>query len=696
MRNLGNVFVALFAPSLALLFCMGVAELSGTALSDPAAAFLDRPVGYQHLPWDAEIPYEPKATFVPIFHDGDTSFVTFVVPLWDSVRTGAGRFADSSFGGADLRGTVGIITTNVHPVQTGTSMSLSQVQAIGGRQVYYEIASHGVDEERLGSVGLDASNAKVTIGGVTGRSKAFLQAALSTYQTFAVTNGIPKFRGHIATNWMMTLGEQSVWRANDYKYFSGQAVAVSEDNTNVQAGTSVRQRNADEFAPAVFGRQGTSIYQGFHTIGEPFDPYDVGGQAAFTTASGAGGKAQVESTKVAIDIAYTFGDQFWMAFHEVSNDTAGQTTTCSEGAFRDLTYFLASRVKEGGLEVLTAEQAIDRLRGIRDGELIPHRQFKRRTDFTHKSAMGTGTTANQLTPLGFPVPAANFANFFTAGSDTFVAPGGAATSFQVMDFSTADIVVDSYTNFAIPTRVSYGSADTTGNYVLHTMAGATTGAPLVTVIRTSGCHARLIRVAVQILPINDIGWDQDVYVEGKFGQFEEVFEDNLNSGAASYRVMAELIGGRITAPAFANADAQARDPRTQRVRPQFNFFPGDSTVARVLNDGTLKEQLLYAWAPFTLRPYWISSNGTSEQDLRATYGNTQDLTAVLSTDDDHDANWMGIPASSGSVFPTDHYFYVPVNEHTDYIYCAFQLSATVAPSAAGNYAVLNISAQRMR
>ena len=48
------------------------------------------------------------------------------------------------------------------------------------------------------------------------------------------------------------------------------------------------------------------------------------------------------------------------------------------------------------------------------------------------------------------------------------------------------------------------------------------------------------------------------------------------------------------------------------------------------------------------------------------------------------------------VWPTDHYWYVPINEHTDYVYCKVAPYASVGMASAGTVAVLGISAQPVR
>lgn len=626
--------------------------------------------------------YEPKATFVPTFHDGDTSFVNTVVAVWDSVRNSTGRFADSSWAGADLRATVAIMPTVVGV--GAQSMTAAQVKTLAGRQKFYEVATHGPDTERLGPIGLDGDDAQVAVGGVTGRSKLFLQTALGIYQDSLQTWGLEPARTHIYSNYRMTLGEQMVWRQFGYYQAIGVSNRVGQDFSNVQTGQAPTQRNDDEFVKALWNRQARSILSGFHTIGERFDPFDVG-QAAFATSSGAGGGAEVESLKVAVDMAMGHGDIFNVGFHTVTNDTAGTTIAMSVGAFYELTYFLASRVDEGGLQVKTAEQSVAMMRGIRDGELVQHRGFKLPSDFTYTSAVAAATTE----PLGgFPpsVTSALAANWYVSVADTFAAAPGTSPTVAAFSVATPDTVRDEFAATSSIDSLSYGSADSSGNFIHMDMLGGGGSRSVILIIRTSGCEARALRISVQTMQLKAPGWDQDVFLGGKFGQFTEIWEDNVNSGGDAYEIMSDLIGSRITQPLLSS------DIRVARVRPQFMPIFADTSVSTPV---TITQGNWYSvvpnWQPPSLRPYWLNANG-SESDLLASFGNPVSLTATAGTADDRDDNWQGMDKNN----PVDHYFYVPINRETDYVYCAFQPQASVAMGAAGGVAFLNISAQPVR
>lgn len=681
----------------AALALLALAVVTGGAGYGPsskttAAGHLDRDVNPRHGTSDYEYLrpeyVEPKATLVLLFADWNTTHYDFVFghlnAIRDSTSFGGVDWGDSSdIAGADIRAT---FVGDPDELDTGSKLTTAELVEIAGKTPYYEIATHA---NRLGSRGLTTDSTQVQSPNVTGRSRAFLDDQLDELQDDLYAAIGRYATTHTQNNNKTVLGEQAVWRQNGYYQVVGAAVRANLEYDSADGpsnGFTSRQRNVDEFALATMQRAGVPVMAGMHTIGERFDPYDIG-VASFNHGTSNGGRQLIDSVKVAVDVALRYGDQYWIGFHRVTNDSAASDSsiTCGEAEFIELLAFCGERINAGDMQSLTIEQATADLRSIRDGELFAHRGFKLAGDYTRTSAI-----SGELAPFGFASVGASLFNFYRVAQDTFVAAGGTATNPKaISDWDTVR------TAFAADSLVSYGVADTSGNFIIYDMFAAAHSQHLTFAVRTSGTRARAVRIAVEVLPMGTPGWDQDVTMLGKFGQFEEVWEDNVNFNGAAYAIMSNLLGTRVNAPAFSG------DMRSFRVRPQFNPFLGDTSLVGVPDSvavdggraiGFTNDISLYsALSPYQLRSMWVGALA-SEMDFPATYGNVVGLTAATGSDQDHDENWQGM----NGVWPTDHYWFVPVNEHTDYIYCKVAPYASVPMASAGTFVVLNISAQPVR
>lgn len=654
-----------------------------------------------------------KAAIAPTFDDGDTNFTTFYVAVADSIRNSLGRFGDSTFAGADLRGTTWIMPSLTTTPATGSKMSTAQVKALAGRSLYYEIGTHGPDSERLGSVGMDGGGNQVSYAGVTGMSREFLRAALGAYQDSAAAWGIPSFRSHGYGNWRMQHGMSDIWE--EFGYFQCKSIAhpILQDQGDLSTETTTMQRNCDPFVPAAYGYGGPARYSGFHRIGEPFNPYDVGARSSWQYFSGNDNRS-TDSLKVYTDLLTQHQVLGVVTFHQIvpdgvrgtvaGADSATAGLSIEEAEMYELMYFWASRVSEGLLDVLTFEQLVTRMRGVRDGNLIPHRNFMR----VEQSRVSSPLAASIEEPMLFMPCINNQPQFYGDTKDTLVAPQtGAAGNWKVYDLGVTDTLSLAFTAYAAAGSTSYGTASKTGNVIIQEMPGPTTANSdgINLTIMTTGSDARYVYLAVQGIATNETtpnNWDTGTFYMGcKAGQFQEVWEDFVNSGPDAYASMADVIGWRI-APSFSTFNIEA-----QRVRPQFTFWYSDTTATAGTGALTLVTEtaspasaLTSTMAQFQRRgtgdlPFYSVFDRSVSWDLnRVSFGNFG-AAGVAGNADEAALDNMYLVDTGAQV--RNWVYQIPVNEHTDYVQVHLSLERNgTSLSSVGSFAILNLEAYPIR
>lgn len=702
--ELKRLLAALGLFGTALACCAGVGGGGGNDGSGIVNSLLGRSRGeHPFTPHEYLAPsYEqPKAAICPTFADGDTSFARFLVPVLDSIRNSSGRFADSAFAGADLHATAFIMPTQVGVA--AAHMTLDDLRGIAHRWATYELGSHGPASQRLGAVGMDGSGNGVSYDGVTGMQVAFLDSVLGGYQDSMETWGFPRFRSDGATNWSSQLGMQEIWKRHGYFQRGTLGMNVTRDQAAVGWGAQLltaQQRNCNEFIPAVFGRF-TVGFSGFHLMGEVFHDYDIGVRSAFDR-SGIDSPGVTDSLKIYTDMACQLSGIAFPTFHNIVPNGTGSGIEIEEDEMYDLIYYWASRVHEGILDVLTFEQGVARMRAIRDGNVIPNYNMMRLAD----SRVTSAVTSSILCPIGFIPPFGNAGTgqngLYGATADTFVAVGGTATNWKVLDLGVTDTISAAFTLRDGDTdSLTYGMADPEGNIIL-IESGQANSSTLPVVLQAQGSRARYLFLAIQSMALTNPspqGWASDFHISIKAGQFTEVKEDNVNQGLAAYEVMTWLVGPRgNNPPAYGNYAMQR-----SRVRPQFDPTVGDTASAGIPVTTWLDGGPLFntsgGWthwnASFELPVYVYNHRlGGNAWDITTHYGNRTSMTAVGSAGDDHDDNWQPI---DWWCRPFNSYFYIPVNDCTDFVYCSIsveRISTVMTANAA--FAILNVAASPMR
>jgi hypothetical protein len=633
-----------------------------------------------------------RAAIAPTFDDGDTNFTTFYVAVADSIRNSLGRFnptaGGSSWGGADLRGTSWIMPSQTTTPGTGSKMTTAQVQALGGRSLHYELGTHGPDEERLGSVGMDNAAGQVSYAGVTGMSREFLRATLGAYQDSAAAWGIPAFRSHGYANWRMQHGMGDIWEEFGYFQCKGITVPMLQDQSNADISEiSAQQRNSDPFFPSVYGYGQPDRYGGMHRIGEPFSPWDVGGRSSWQYNSG-NDNGSTDSLKVYTDILCQHAALGVITFHQiVPNGTRGagsdEGLKIEESEMYDLMYFWASRVSEGLLDVLTFEQLVTRMRGIRDGNLFNTRNFMRLAD----SRVSSRLAASIHEPLMFmPVIGAN-SGMYGSSLDTLGVP-------------------------QTGTAGSYGVASSTGNILIQQGNTTNTDGLDLTIV-TTGSDAKYVYLAVQAagtVEATPFNWDAGQWFLGcKAGQFTEIWEDNVNSGINSYQSMPDVIGWR-TAPTFYSFKVE-----NQRVRPQFTFWYSDTTAATgtgaaaadsatgsllLVTEGTAVQALTSPMAQFFRRgsgelPMYSMFDRSGSWDLmRSSFGNWYNPTLAGNA---NEAVLDNVQLVESGATIRNWLYMIPVNPRTDYVQVHLSLERnSTSLSSNLSFAILNVEAYPIR
>lgn len=645
-------------------------------------------------------PFQPVGTLVPIFDDADDGVIDFLIPVLDSIRNSVGRFADSTYAGADLRLTIGVMPTVTTDPPTGGAMSVAEVKSLNSRQKYYEIASHGTNGKELGRLGLDTSGDRVSFGGATSMQAAFLDTVLAYNQQWAIDNGIMPFRSHMYARWRAQLGMEDTWRKHGYFQCKSWSVNQGYDNNTASLiGNELTpdQRNYDPFYPSVFNVDGKPVYDGMHAIGEPFNSYDIGSRVSWDNT-----RDVPDSLEKYTDVISQLHAIGLMTFHGIETSVVDNLDMSTADMY-SLVYFWAHRVSEGTLRFATLEQAASMLRGYLYGDILGSQNLT----MLSQSAVTSSWTDEILVPIGLIPPfghaGSGFTGFYYAGVDTFVAPAGTATQWKMLPADTVAVAESLKVDGGDTDSLSFGMADANGDVMVATMTDPTYSPMVTLVIRTTGCKpgTRYIDIEVQTLALtqpapNGFG-SGNTTINYKAGQFTYVWEDNLSRGPGAYACMAQIVAKRAQAPVLANFKWEA-----QIVRPQFELFTSDTTRGQAGQnafwgqDTTIVdyqgENLNYWMNPTTLIMSRLL-NKTTDWDLGASWGATgvtNQLLVVGNANDDHDDNWQPI---SGWSQPFNHYITVPINGQTDFVYCVLWIQATTTtPSAAADVAILHLSA----
>jgi hypothetical protein len=613
---------------------------------------------------------QPIGTICPMFDDGDSSFATVVVAVFDSIRNGQGRFAGSTFVGADLRATCLVMPTQVDV--GGGHMTRAQMRSVDGKSPYYELGSHGPNEERIGALGVDNTGTRVTIGGAVGMSRSYIDTLLTAYQDSAVAFSIKPFRSHGYSNWRMQLGMEAQWRRHGYMQAKSISVPVSFADSAVSSNeVSALQRNCDVFTPSMFGRQGSVAFQGFHTIGEPLNMYDIGARSSFdrSGADSVSGDSlgTAENLEIAIDMAAWFGDAFIFTAHSVLPVGASgfdANIDMSTATFYDLTYYLANKVADGLVQCRTFEQTVDYLRSYRTGELMTSTNFALLQDQTAASPLDSIAT-----PLGF-VPPFGSTIMFASGGDTLVFHDNTGPARnKVISLASADTIQATYTQSG--DSLSYGLTDPTMNVMIQRLKPDSSLSSITNVIRISGLDpsVKMIQFAMQSFPAfsgaapPSPNIDDNWYVQHKSVAFRERWMDNVNSGAAAYGMMADIVGGLKIGPTYTSYNVER-----SRVVPASSLFLPDTSVAGDPATFSLDNTVMtMAFGDRGRPPTYFG--GQTGFDFVASWGNMRSLVLADSAQARHDNEW---PAMAYSTL-TNHYWYVEVPPGADYVYSSVGL-----------------------
>ena len=386
-----------------------------------------------------------KGGFCFFFDDGDSSFLSSFIAMSDSIYQGLGAY--SSFAGVRIRGTV---AQSVNQTGTGAVMTPAQLRRTNAHgQADFEIAGHGGDEVRLGGVGLDNSGDRVAYGGLTGMSYAFADTVIRAAQDSTVAWGIPAFRSWGYGNWKsMSNALPEIFRK--YGIYQAKQATIPalfvQSNTDLQ-GQSDQVRNQDEY-PAAALELPTSLYWGgFHRIGEMVSSHDIGGRLSYTSASAVA--SEPDTLKAYVDVCAQMQCMGVATFHGIRPDAVGdggQTLIILESNLSILMTHIATRMQEGILESLTFEQVAARIRGIRDGNLMPHRGFQMLADGAATTLRPGGRVINA--PIGWPIsPELSYQT-----ADTLIANGTAGTNWKVFDLSVADTIAAAFANGRPPVQ----------------------------------------------------------------------------------------------------------------------------------------------------------------------------------------------------------------------------------------------------
>jgi hypothetical protein len=627
--------------------------------------------------------WAPKGGVAFLFHDGDSSFYTSFIAMSDSIYDGLGGY--SAFAGIRIRGTCPISIVDVGTA--GNLMTTNQLAAINVRQQDFELAAHGGAEDWLGNVGLGTSGNQVSYGSASGMSYSFAETVIGGAQDSAAVWGIRPFRSWAYSNWrMMNSALPDIFRANGIYQAASLCVPVGLVHSQVSSnGYTGMHRNDDQYTKDALVIGATQAWGGFQRLGMMMNPYDIGSRASWDTT---GTDSDTTAAAAYIDACVQMQSLGVMTFHQVVADGARTAKfQIEEGELSTLMMIAASRVQEGVLESLTFEQLAARMRGIRDGNLIPSYGFRILTDgrATALTRGGTGGTAITA-PISWP----QHLDFYTQSGDTFVAEGGTATNPKVFNLSTSDTISASFndrggnedsvswaaadTSRNVLDSVSWAAADTSRN-VLMMQSGAAASNHLNCPILVTGCDARYIMVVLQVGILNGVmPASPEGYIAMNALQFDEAWEDFANFTTSSWESMADLVPHRLALPGYGNFAWE-----NQRVRVVGYFAHADTsldwwgTSAVPSFSSATSESLMVKYmrgGPWRLPLYTINHKEGSVWDLQAGFGDGLDLTDATEASETILSGYEELEVQSKAV---EYTWYVPVDERTDFVYVNFNM-----------------------